>query len=325
MISHSSSSLVACRATKSSLVSSTSKKVVRGGERLETKRHRRAVPCSSSSSAATETTETTTSAVKLSKADIKMELIKLGAKTDRGQLLFPQKAYAPMDDYNRKHREKIKLLVESLIEEGGRNGIVGKKELLNGSWECVLATKQIFRSSPFFMAIQDSFGDATFGDAKSSEVFFRLHDLQVMSWGASTVGRVAQRIDVDKKTLESDFDTILFRSTVIPILGWFKLLPTFGGRVVSFAENVELDETTGRVDLELMKTRVERTEGIPEPPLFLPWFLDRDYPVNKVWKLLPWNKGKAPLATTFVKYVDEDFRVMADRDGECFVYVKVDE
>ena len=292
---------------------------------METKRrHRRAVPCCSSS-AATGTTETTTttSAVKLSKADIKMELIKLGAKTDRGQLLFPQKAYAPMDDYNRKHREKIKLLVESLIEEGDGNGIVGKKELLNGSWECVLATKQIFRSSPFFMAIQDSFGDAMFGDSKSSEVFFRLHDLQVMSWGASTVGRVAQRINVEKKTLESDFDTILFRSTVIPILGWFKLLPTFGGRVVSFAENVEVEETTGRVDLELMKTRVERTEGIPEPPLFLPWFLDRDYPVNKVWKLLPWNKGKAPLATTFVKYVDEDFRVMADRDGECFVYVKV--
>jgi hypothetical protein len=112
---------------------------------------------------------------------------------------------------------------------------------MNGEWECVLATKQIFRSSPFFMAIQDAFGDATFGDSKSSEVFFRLHDLQVMSWGASTVGRVAQRIDMDNETMESDFDTILFRSTVIPILGWFKLLPTFGGRVVSFADRVKLD------------------------------------------------------------------------------------
>ena len=45
--------------------------------------------------------------------------------------------------------------------------------------------------------------------------------------------------------------------------------------------------------------------------------------MNSVWKLLPWNKGKPPLATTYVKYVDEDFRVMMDRDGECFVYVKV--
>ena len=293
------------------------------------RRVRRSYASSSSSFSASEATTTTgktpSSSSSSTKEGIKLELIKLGAKTDRGQLLFPQKAYAPLDEYNRKHREEVKVLVELLtsypVSTGNSNKI--EKEQLNGEWECVLATKQIFRSSPFFMAIQDSFGDATFGDAKSSEVFFRLHDLQVMSWGASTVGRVAQRIDVEKKTLESDFDTILFKSTVIPILGWFKLLPTFGGRVVSFAENMDVDETTGRVDLELVKTRVERTEGIPEPPLFLPWFLDRDYPVNRVWKLLPWNKGKPPLATTYVKYVDEDFRVMMDRDGECFVYVKV--
>ena len=118
------------------------------------------------------------------KEGIKLELIKLGAKTDRGQLLFPQKAYAPLDEYNRKHREEVKVLVELLtsysVSTGNSNKI--EKEQLNGE-ECVLATKQIFRSSPFFMAIQDSFGDATFGDAKSSEVFFRLHDLQVMSWG----------------------------------------------------------------------------------------------------------------------------------------------
>ena len=30
--------------------------------------------------------------------------------------------------------------------------------------------------------------DAMFGERKSSEVFFRLHELQVKSWGASTVG-----------------------------------------------------------------------------------------------------------------------------------------
>ncbi|CAL6391864.1 unnamed protein product [Bathycoccus prasinos] len=42
----------------------------------------------------------------VAKEGVKLELIKLGAKTDRGQLLFPQKAYAPLDEYNRKHREK---------------------------------------------------------------------------------------------------------------------------------------------------------------------------------------------------------------------------
>jgi hypothetical protein len=60
--------------------------------------------------------------------------------------------------------------------------------------------------------------------------------------------------------MESYFDTILFALTVIPIIGWFKLLPTFGGRIVSFAEKVNLNPATGELSLELVKTRVEQTE-----------------------------------------------------------------
>ena len=66
------------------------------------------------------------------------------------------------------------------------------------------------------------------------------------SWGISKVGRVAQHIAVvtdDNNSnkelssttgyLYSEFDTSIFRLTVIPTLGWFKLLPTFGGCVVT--------------------------------------------------------------------------------------------
>ena len=208
----------------------------------------RAMRCSAASTSAASAKVDAMSAEQL-----KRQILRLGALTDRGQLLFPQKAYAPLDLYNAGHKEEIVEAVEALAKT--KEGTPVDPALMNGEWECVLATKQIFRSSPFFMAIQDAFGDATFGDSKSSEVFFRLHDLQVMSWGASTVGRVAQRIDMDNETMESDFDTILFRSTVIPILGWFKLLPTFGGRVVSFADRVKLDPESGRIDLN------ERTPG----------------------------------------------------------------
>jgi hypothetical protein len=31
---------------------------------------------------------------------------------------------------------------------------VADPSLLDGDWECVMSTKQLFRSSPFFMAIQ---------------------------------------------------------------------------------------------------------------------------------------------------------------------------
>ena len=59
--------------------------------------------------------------------------------------------------------------------------------------------------------------------------------------------------------LESAFDTIIFGLTVIPIIGllrlilclapdsrlrWFKLLPTFGGRVVTLADKLQLEGST---------------------------------------------------------------------------------
>ena len=56
-------------------------------------------------------------------------------------------------------------------------------------------------------------------------LFFRLHELQTCSWGISKVGRVAQRIDATSHYLYSEFDTSIFSLTVIPIVGWFKLLP----------------------------------------------------------------------------------------------------
>merc|ERR1711939_1275397 len=60
---------------------------------------------------------------------------------------------------------------------------------LEGEWELVYANAQLFRSSPFFLAIQTAF------DSKEkSELFFRLHELQVMSFGLSSIGRITQEI-----------------------------------------------------------------------------------------------------------------------------------
>ena len=65
-------------------------------------------------------------------------------------------------------------------------------EEIAGEWELVLSTVPhgIFRSSPFFLAIQEAF--AAGGEPEKANLFFRLHELQVMSWGASKIGRVAQ-------------------------------------------------------------------------------------------------------------------------------------
>lgn len=51
----------------------------------------------------------------------------------------------------------------------------------------VYSTRQLFRSSPFFQAIAKAYNDE-----EKSELFFKLHELQTCSWGASQIGRVAQ-------------------------------------------------------------------------------------------------------------------------------------
>ena len=119
------------------------------------------------------------------------------------------------------------------------------------------------------------------------------------------------------------------RLTVIPIVGWFKLLPTFGGRVSSFASDLRCSERGEgglKLTFELQETQVDQVTGIPRPPpFFLAWLLGRRFPVNFVWKLLPWNGGRAPTCTTYVTYCDDDLRVCEDSRGEIFVYTRAEE
>lgn len=168
---------------------------------------------------------------------------------DRGQ------AYNPTSgDYYRENmnvaRDKIEQLLDqaSTIIQDDEEGNIQQRNKedtqiistntvpktlrdLEGEWELILSTVPhgIFRSSPFFLAIQESYEFAeskTFEDGTSKPgLFFKLHELQTCSWGASKVGRIAQYVDSKSNYLYSTFDTSLFSLTVIPILGWFKLLP----------------------------------------------------------------------------------------------------
>jgi len=52
------------------------------------------------------------------------------------------------------------------------------------------------------------------------------------------------------------------------------------------------------------------------------WIWKVKVPVGWVWKLLPWNKGRAATCAVDVKFVDEDFRIVEDKDGELFVYTR---
>ena len=45
-------------------------------------------------------------------------------------------------------------------------------------------------------------------------------------------------------------------------------------------------------------------------------------PVGAIWKLLPWNGGRAPSCAVKLVYFDGDMRVVEDPSGDYFVYTR---
>jgi len=253
----------------------------------------------------------------LSTEQLKVQILQLGAALDRGQ------AYNPTSgEYYASTMQTAKEKVSDLITSSNGEKVPETLEEIAGEWELVFTTVPhgIFRSSPFFLAVQEAFAKSenttAFGEDKAN-LFFKLHELQTCSWGASKIGRVAQRIDPGGKFLYSEFDTSIFSLTVIPIIGWFKLLPTFGGCVIT-ASTCEMKEG-GVIDMEVEYTTsrpVAGLQGLGE------WIWSVKVPVGAIWKLLPWNKGRPASCSVTIPYVDEDMRIAKDKDGELFVYTR---
>ena len=237
--------------------------------------------------------------------EIKKKIYQIAAITDRGQRL--NKLIAPM------YQEKLKEM-GNLIDSLESFNTEVSEEKLSGEWELIYSTVELFRSSPFFLAIEKALNDEF-----KSNLFFKLHQLQVGSFGLSTIGRIAQNIDFEKKEFISTFDTIIFGLTTIPILGWFKLLPTFGGRVITLSDELNLNDNI--LQMNLRKTKVSKVEGLNKIPIFSKLLMDRWYPVKEVWEKLPWNK-ESPSCEVSIIYLDDEIRIMKDIYGSIFVYVR---
>ena len=244
--------------------------------------------------------------MKLEKKEIKEKIYKISAKTDRGQRL--NKLIAPIYQENLK---EIRSLTKELIAFNSEIN----EEKLNGDWELIFSDVELFRSSPFFLAIEKALDNQ-----KRSDLFFKLHQLQVCSFGLSTIGKVSQKINFTKREFISTFDTTIFGLTTIPIFGWFKLLPTFGGRVITLANEISLNKNV--LKMTLQKTKVSEVEGLKRIPIFSNLLMERWYPVKNIWEKLPWNSNE-PSLEVFIKYIDEDMRIIEDIYGSIFVYVRV--
>ena len=237
--------------------------------------------------------------------EIKTNIYKIAAFTDRGQRL--NKLVAPM--YEEKANEML-----DLIEALKSFSFEISEKSLSGEWELIFSNIELFRSSPFFLAIEKALNDKF-----KSNLFFKLHQLQVGSFGLSTIGRIAQNIDFEKKEFISTFDTIIFGLTTIPIFGWFKLLPTFGGRVITFADELNLKDNL--LQMNLQKTKVSKIEGLNNIPIFSSLLMNRWYPVKEVWEKLPWNK-EIPSCEVSVIYLDNEIRIMKDLYGSIYIYIR---
>ena len=238
-------------------------------------------------------------------AELKLRLLRLSARSDRGQLhnsLVWGEAYAT-------ERAEVADVVANLEALGQRPLPEGS---CDGEWVLEYASAPLFVSSPFFVAV----GDALGGESQAS-LFFKLHELQVCSWGLSRYGAVTQSLAPGR--LESRFTTLVFGLTVLPLLGWWKLIPSFGGQVIS-TSTASVEPATGKLALELDTTRAEEAPGISLLPLLGRMLTGRDAPVGAVWRLLPWNGGRRATAALRVTYIDGDTRVVRDTAGRFFVY-----
>ena len=237
--------------------------------------------------------------------DLKTLVYQIAAVTDRGQRMNAM--IAPM--YQNKLVE-MNTVVDHLLPLSDEV----TQSSIEGEWELIYSSVELFRSSPFFLAIEKALNNKS-----KSDLFFKLHLLQVGSFGLSTVGRVGQYFDFNKGEMISTFDTTIFGLTTIPILGWFKLLPTFGGRVITQAKRLQLKDNL--LSMELEKTKVSKVDGLAKIPFLNKILMERWYPVKTVWGLLPWNKEN-PNCEIRVIYVDEDLRIIRDMHGALFVYIR---
>ncbi|CAM9866408.1 unnamed protein product, partial [Choristocarpus tenellus] len=112
---------------------------------------------------------------------VKAKVLRLAALTERGTLANPGISDAYMST-----KGNMRCLVDQLV---GLSPL-DQQELpsrLNGQWELVYSTVELFRSSPFFQMVEEGYGNK-----EKSDLFFKLHQLQTGSWGASTIGRITQ-------------------------------------------------------------------------------------------------------------------------------------
>jgi len=211
---------------------------------------------------------------------LKSEILALGAVTNRGQIASDDEKDLVID------------LVYQL--EAMNPTYVTNDESSYGTWELVYSDVEPFRSSPFFMAVRDFFGD----DDERASTAFNLHRLATST---SEIGKVKQIIEAGSLTSEVDLKVGTIPSIPFAVTG----------TVISKASITPSGQDGYDVTVET--TKVENSSVLK--------FLDGlvEVPVKQIFERI---RGSTPTVSMSTYYLDDTMRISRTRDEHLFVYLK---
>jgi len=249
-----------------------------------------------------ESNESTTDSVQ----DLLLYVQSLGAITGRGE-------FASKD----QHRS-AKDVIEQLVAQAPA---VTNESQLQGRWELVYCSTQLFRSSPFFMA-----GRAVCQDGDQADQYNWFCDMHRKALAISTIKSVRQVIGNGRLTSEFEVSAgaIPFLNDLTPFSYSGGLPLTIEGAIVSTADIVDTTITGSSAAWELFMDTVEiKGSNLP----ILRQLLDSDKVQldsrSLSQRLEQLNADYQPPRPIFRNvFVNDKFRVSQDQDNHYFVYVK---
>ena len=233
-------------------------------------------------------------------AALKRDILLQAAQCSRGEL--------------EHDKNPIAALVERLEAQESSN----KVEDLNGKWNLIYSSTQLFLSSPFFMAARD-----VCMDGEEVDRFLYFCKLHREALAFTSIGQVSQLIshvgdsDPEEATLTSEFESNVAVAPGLPII--------VKGTIESKATITEVSGCDIKLKMDTVKIK-RGTSNIP----FANTFLDRfeglptrdmsNFLENTIPKSVRDYKAPEPMFRT--TYLDSRVRVSRNVDNELFIYAK---
>uniref|UniRef100_A0A7R9Z4E9 Plastid lipid-associated protein/fibrillin conserved domain-containing protein n=1 Tax=Pseudictyota dubia TaxID=2749911 RepID=A0A7R9Z4E9_9STRA len=206
----------------------------------------------------------------------------LASATDRGM-------YASKDEAD--------IVVDLVTQLEALNPTADPALQCEGEWDLTLTNTQLFRSSPFFLAIRSALGD---DNKQIADNGFELHN---RATSVSRIGRVRQTVKDGEVVSEVDLEVGLLPGLPVRVKG--TVVTTAGLKVVA-PETWELT------------VRGTRVTGSNVP--FLDEYLDDvkvELPVGDFYSTV---LGNTPVSTLKTFYVDDSIRITRDCDENFYVF-----